>query len=124
MAADSWLNKHGNTIRDVCYTSMSTASNIQEKYLHPQSAPCYSLPQFPAVPPHHTAKCKHVHTRDRSRHVPGIMVRDPGRCTCNTRAWDGRREGVRSFWSTLVKGSWPPTKCAVLLLCIQLQKVY
>lgn len=55
MAADSWLNKHGNTIRDVCYTSMSTASSIQGKYLHPQSVPCCSLPQFPASLPY-TAK--------------------------------------------------------------------
>lgn len=50
MTADSWLNKHRNTIRDVCYTSMSTASNIQVKYLHPQSTPCCS--PILCFPPH------------------------------------------------------------------------
>lgn len=28
------------------------------------------------------------------------------------------------FWSTLVRGSWPPAKPTVLFVCIQLEKVY
>lgn len=110
MAADSWLNKHGNTVRDVCYTSMSTVSNIQEKYVRPQSAPCCSLPQFPAVLPHHTAESN----SDTHRTGAGTYLG----------SWSGSQAGApatpghgmterKRFWRTLVGVFWPSTKPTV-----------
>lgn len=67
MADDSQPNKRGNIIRDVCYTSMPTALNVQEKRIHPRPAPCCSLSQLPAVPPHDAAKQQaHCHVKTRA----------------------------------------------------------
>lgn len=62
MADDSQLNKCASIIRDVCYTSMPTALNVQEECTHAQPAPCCSLSQLPAVPPHDVAK-RQAHCR-------------------------------------------------------------
>lgn len=102
MAADSWLNKRGNIIRDVAVDPCrqhQTCKNISTLSLLLAAPYPNSLPFLPItwLNSRHPIMWKHVNTWVRSRHVPQIMGQGRRQMHLqHTMACDGGKEGAHS----------------------------